>query len=196
MGVQPSTNSPSPWIRNSVDTVIKNRQELVKIASILELVLPTATHQVRVEGSTYGLFTNDKNLINQIHHRLTEFVTEIHRPEDPSQAVFLLTNKNKVICEELPHENYRFKIYFKNGDANLVNTTRFVDWADRYNDGRIYIPKGTRNILTGNTNYSSPYIYGQYFYVKDQKMASMTLLAMGDMLNKTEEFVLKSEVNA
>ena len=71
-----------------------------------------------------------------------------------------------------------------------VDFEKFVSWADKFKD-RIYLPIGTRRVLDG---LAHPYIYGQYFYAKDQKMASMALMIMGDHLNKTEEYVLKSEL--
>lgn len=185
-----STNS---WARLSADTIVKNRDNLVRIAGILELILPTAEHQIRVEGATCGIFTNDINLINQIESRLNSFVAEIHIPETQEQGNFLLANRNRVLCKELPLDGYKFRVYFKNGDSNPSSLSNFLTWADKYNDGRIHIPAGTRKILEG-TNH--PYFYGQYFYAKDQKMASMALLAMGEFLNRTEEFVLKSDVNA
>lgn len=132
-------------------------------------------------------------MIDQINARLSEFIKEVHKPADQINADYLLTNKNKIICKELPLDGYRFRVHFKNTEFKKESLSKFVKWADNYDDGRIYLPNGVRRILSGDGH---PYLYGQYFYAKDQKMASMALLVMGDYLNRTEEFVLKSEVNA
>lgn len=187
------TDGYGTWARMSMQSIVNNRASLLRIASILELILPTADHQIRVESSSCSIFTNDENMLDQINARLSEFVTEIHKPANKEQAEYLLTNKNKVICNELPLEGYRYRVYFKNVEMKNGSMSNFLKWADNYNDGRIHLPNGIRKILSGDTH---PYLYGQYFYVKDQKTASMALMVMGEYLNRTEEFVLKSEVNA
>jgi hypothetical protein len=172
-------------------TIFSNRDNLIIIGLFLENVLTGKEYQVRAEGHNACIFTNDIQLVNDIKHGLLEFVTEITKPADDNQAAFLLGNKNKIICEEYPHENYKFKIHFKNGEINdQVFMKNFLGWANKY-DGKIHIPKGTTRMLDGSSN---SYFYGQYYYAKDDKMASMALMFMGSYLNKVEEFVLKREL--
>lgn len=183
-------NADNPWIRAREQSIVKNRQNLMHVASILEILLPTADHQIRVENGTCAVFTNDIDLIEKIKASLTEFVVEVHKPLNKDQEEFLLTNKNKIICDQLPHEEYQYKIYFRNGEIkDTVLLKNFVTWAEKYGD-RIYIPNGARKIIDENYHY----FYGQYFYAKDQKIASMALMMMGNYLNKTEEYVLKSDL--
>jgi hypothetical protein len=179
------------YLNSIIDDINNHRKDLILISSILEKELKSVDHQVRVEGSSCAIFTNSKSLISNIEKALHGFVTEIHLPESLESEMFLSGSKNKVICSQLPLEGYRYKIYLKNGDIrSYENLQKFVSWADNFKD-RIHIPIGTRRVLVG---LAHPYIYGQYFYAKDQKMASMALMIMGDHLNKTEEYVLKSEL--
>lgn len=174
------------------DTVHKNKDNLIIIGLFLETALTDKEYQIRAESNTLAIFTNDKQLVDTIVNNLTQFVTELYQPTDDDHAKFLSSNKSKVICNELPHETYRFKIYFKSGNAPSEEVReRFLQWSNKFNDGRIHIPRGTERILNGDT---FPYFYGQYFYAKDEKMAAMALMFMGDYLNKTEEYVLKTEV--
>lgn len=190
--LQPRTDG-NVWLKASRQEIINNKANLIRIGNILELLLPMSDHQIRVESSTCGIFTNDLKLVKQLESRLNSFVTEVHEPSSVEEGQFLLDNKNKVLCKELPLDGYKFRVYFKNTEMNATAMSNFLTWADKYNDGRIHIPKGTRSILEGSTY---PYFYGQYFYARDQKIASMALMVMGEHLNKTEEFVLKSDVNA
>lgn len=172
-------------------TVFAHKDELIKIGLFLETALAGKEYQVRAEGHNACIFTNDRQLVTAIELGLPNHVTEIHTPMDDSHATFLMQNKNKVICKEYPHENYRFKIHFKNGEINdQAFTNNFLNWASKYGD-KIHIPKGTTKLLSGK---SHPYFYGQYYYAKDDKIASMAMMFMGHYLNKVEEFVLKSEV--
>ncbi len=183
----------NPWLRTSAQTINANRRDLLEIGARLEDILTVAPHQIRTEGKTSAIFTNSEKLINEIVKQLEKFVVEIHHPDDESQAEFLLSNKNKIICKQLPLDGYRYKVYFKNGEIKKESMDSFLKWATKFQDGRIHIPNGTKRILSGETY---PMMYGNYFYAKDQKMATMALMVMGEHLNKSEEFVLKSELNA
>jgi len=190
--VKPMYNSSSTWLKSSTQTIISNRHNLIEIAYKLEDILTLAPNQIRTEGGSTAIFTNSEKLIKEVSIQLQKYVVEIHRPAGTEQADFLLTNKNKIICERLPLAGYRYKVHFKNGEFKKENMDSFLNWAKNFEDGRIHIPKSTKRILEGETY---PMMYGNYFYAKDQKMAAMALMIMGDHLNKSEEFVLKSEVN-
>jgi len=190
--VQPTPNSSNIWLKSSAQVIVNNRRNLIEIASKLENILTFAPHQIRTEGGSSAIFTNNEKLINEIHKQLKDYVVEIHRPDNDCQADFLLANKNKIICKQLPLTGYKYKVHFKNGEIKKESMANFLKWAKKFEDGRIHIPKSTKKILEGETY---PYFYGQYFYAKDQKMAAMALMIMGEFLNKSEEFVLKSELN-
>jgi len=191
--VEPIYNGSSPWIKSSTQAIVANRKNLIEISSKLEDILVTAPHQIRTEGGSSAIFTNSEKLIKEISSQLKKYVVEIHRPEGESQADFLLSNKNKVLCKQLPLTGYRYKVYFKNGEIKKDSMDNFLKWASKFQDGRIHIPNSTKRILEGLTY---PMMYGNYFYAKDQKITTMALMVMGDYLSKSEEFVLKSEVNA
>lgn len=183
----------SGWQSTINNTIFNNKRQLVEIGSYLEVCLKDKKYQIRVESSNLALFTNDADLVDLVLKGLEKHVTELHKPSSLEHATFLESNKSKVLCDELPHEKYRYKIYFKNGNAPSAEAREsFLKWSSKFDDGRIYLPLGTRKILDGSTY---PYFYGQYFYAKDNKMASMALMIMGDYMGKTEEYILKSEVN-
>jgi len=183
----------NPWHRTSAQTINANRQDLLEIGAKLENLLKSSPTQIRTEGKTSAIFTNSEKLVNEIVNQLERFVVEIHHPDDSSQADYLLANKNKIICKQLPLDGYRYKVHFKNGEIKKETMDSFLKWAIKFEDGRIHIPNGTKRILSGE---AYPMMYGNYFYAKDQKMATMALMVMGDCLNRSEEFVLKSELNA
>lgn len=185
------SNHRSYWRYDSQLKAFNNQINLIGLGIFLEEVLSKHPNQIRVEGDHCGIFTNSTELIDLFEGKYQHYITEIYSPIDNKVADFLGNNKNKVVCNDLPYENYRFKVYFKNG-VTLPETFKnsFLTWAEKFQDGRIQLPEGTRRLLEGD----NPYCYGQYFYAKDGKIASMALMFMGDYLNKTEEFVLKSEI--
>lgn len=188
----PVTTAQGWNIKSYHQTVFENKDSLMRIGAVLETLLADVEHQIRVEGHTLAIFTNDTKLVDNVKNQLATFLTEVWEPNNLEEATFLLGNKTKIICDELPHENYRFKIYFKNGASPPKQfMDNFLSWSKKFDDGRIHIPKGTERILDGSTHN---YFYGQYFYAKDSKITSMALMFMGDYMNKTEEYVLKSEI--
>ena len=193
--IVPLPGYPNSWRRNSSETIIANRANLIKIADVLETVLKDKGYQIRTESDCSAIFTNDESLINYIANELPEFIKETHSPNSDVEAAYLTSNKNKIICEELPLDGYKFKIHFKNGSGMSFSTKQgFLKWSSKFSDGRIHIPPGVRSMLEEVA--SNSYFYGQYFYAKDQKIANMAMMFLSDHLNKAEEFVLKSEVNA
>jgi hypothetical protein len=169
------------------------KNDLVKIAVTLEDCLKGCDFQMRAELNFCSIFTNSKDTVELIQNRLKKFVIEVWGPENDNSEHFLLSNKNKIICKKLPRNNYRFKVFFKNGHVDLDKRNCFLNWCQKFTDGRIHIPESTRKSLEGSDGYNG-YFYGQYFYVKDSKIATMALMLMGDCLNKTEEYVLKDEI--
>lgn len=181
----------SPYVISTNRKIISNRKALIDIAGHLENNLTLGEYQIRVEGDTCAIFTNTKQMLDNLIKDLKSYIVEYHEPEDNKSAIFLSSNKNKIVCSQLPHAAFKYKIYFKNGDIKNHNTLRgFLSWADKLND-KIYIPTGSRRIINGDDH---PYFYGHYFYAKDQKITSMAMMMLSEHLQKTEEYVLKSEL--
>ena len=178
--------------QNTRALIFKNKSSLLHIGFTLEIILKDQIFQKRVEGGNLAVFTNSLTIVDQIQAQLKEYVKEVHKPVDEEHSKFLISNKSTVLCNELPHNKYRFKIYFKNGAIPHTFRENFLKWYDKFDDGRIHVPKGTRDMLEGSKSY--PYFYGQYFYAVDDKIASMAMMFLGEHLNKTEEHVLKSEI--
>lgn len=192
MNLEPLVHG-NPYLRDITSKVVKNRISLFEISEHLEKHLELGEHQIRVESDTCSVFTNKKSIIDNILKDLKKYVTEYYEPESSQSADFLSNNKNKVVCSQLPHEIFRYKIYFKNGE--IKNNHRvlqgFLSWADKMSD-KIYIPEGTRKIISGDSYH--PSFYGNYFYAKDKQMTSMALMMLSEALHRTEEYVLKSEL--
>jgi hypothetical protein len=196
LSLPPETPLDNRWgsaiVYDRKKDVWNNRKDLLNLTAFLELTLTDKEFQTRYESDNVSIFTNDAQLVDTISVGVKTFIKEVHSPHSDEEALFLTSNKNKVICTALPHEKFRYKMYFKDGNkptASFLNN--FLTWSDKFNDGRIHIPDGTRRILSGN---AYPYFYGHYFYVKDQKIASMAMLYVGEHLHKTEEFILKEEI--
>ncbi len=181
----------SPYALSISHKVITNRLALCEIAGYLEKHLSLGEHQIRVESDTCAVFTNTRLIADNLLKDIEKYVVEYHEPENNKLADFLSSNKNKIVCNQLPHDHFRYKIYFKNGEVKNGRILKgFLTWADKMNN-KIHVPAGTRKVISGE-DYQ--YFYGHYFYAKDQQMASMASMMISENLHRTEEYVLKSEL--
>ena len=185
----PVTNG---WYFRQKQLAVNNKDELIKIALFLEDSKEHYSFQTRTEGPTLGIFTNDLSLIDKVNSEFGPLVTDVYQPLNDDVAKYLISNKNKIICTELPSGLYQFKTYFTSSQKIPASTrTNFLAWADNYSDEKISMPKSTRIFLEGSNGY---YSYGQYFYTSDSKMLAMALMFISGYASKTDEYVLKTDI--
>jgi hypothetical protein len=191
MELEPWTNSNS-WGYSSRNAAVHNKEELVKLALFLEDCAEQYQFQTRAEGPSFNIFTNDLTLIERIKNEFGQLVSEIYQPINDDVANYLVNNKNKIVCAELPNGIYRYKTYFGSSDKIPQNVRQgFVGWVSNYGQDKISMPRSTRDFLEKTGGF---YSYGQYFYTSDSKMLAMALMFVSSYTAKTEEYVLKTEV--
>jgi hypothetical protein len=166
--------------------------ELIQLKMKLENWKDTFDFYSRAEGNSISFFTNDYKFIVEIKSYFKKSITEIVEPESVDTAKLLTDNVNIVICEKLPKNNQRYKVYLNGKHSiNADLAMNFYNWAVKY-DQKIDIPYGLKNSLVSNRNFKP---YGYYFYISDDKILSMALMFLGKHVQTTEKFLLKSELN-
>ena len=99
------------------------------------------------------------------------------------------SDAKKVLCKELPHGIYRYKVFLRtNISSNIKNS--FFNWQLNYNH-KILTPKSVEKwLLYGRYYSSSPYIY-----VDNASNLSMVGLFLGNGILRVEEFIPRSSIN-
>ena len=100
-----------------------------------------------------------------------------------------LTNigKNVVGCTRLPHGKYKYQVYLKK-DAQLILTDV------QRNNLCEFIERNVDNCLITNSNImdylenKSPYCFGGYFYVKEEKFLSPLYMIAQPAIEKVIKF--------
>jgi hypothetical protein len=191
MDLEPFPNSNS-WGFSSRNAAVHNKAELIKIALFLEDCAEKYQFQTRAEGPSLNIFTNDLTLVDRITTEFGNLVSDFYQPMNDEIASYLVNNKNKIVCAELPNGIYRYKTYFGSSDKIPQNVRQgFLGWVSNYSQDKISLPRSTRDFLEKTGGY---YSYGQYFYTSDSKMLAMALMFVSSYTAKTEEYVLKTEV--
>jgi len=136
--------------------------------------------RTRVEGNRVSIFMYDKDIYNECIDRFKKVVVETHEPENEDTLQFLLENNKKVITTRLPHNRFRYKVYFKIMSLNEGDT--IIKWAE--NNKRVR--------LNTNPKYSLKYGYNAYLLVEDQPTITMLTLLATNKINRIEEYVVRN----
>lgn len=118
------------------------------------------------------------------------YIYRVYEPEDDLSTEYLTTNQRKILCDNLPFKIYKYKITLKK--MPIVRREMLYRQIDAYKNGEIRLPKGTKRYLSGESHRDH---IGHYFYVVDEGIKLIMLLAGAEYIRRVEEYVLKSHIN-
>lgn len=139
----------------------------------LTLLEAETSFAIRVEGDYVNLYTNNKDLVDQLC-LIGKIVREVVVPKSDKIRDYLLSNPNKIVVSEYTHK-------YKVGISGLgLQADSFIDWAEN-------MPKVK---LCGKKRY----IADSYFYVTDDKVLGLCRLFLGKKIRRIDELVTESEI--
>ncbi len=145
--------------------------------------------KIRTEGGHFNLFFKDPALLDKIIKVLRPWVWNVFEPSSEKELNFLLDNENKkVLCDELPHERYTYKVIMRSSRNGFKE--QFLNWSQNYSEDMIKISGETKRWLNGTCAYKQD----PFFYVKDGPMLTMTRLFLGDNVRRVYEYVPRSSL--
>ena len=172
------------WIHLKAD-----RQSLKEFA-VKYMTFMDEDIQVRGEGSHFNIFLKDKDLMKKIIKAMGPWIMRITEPANDEELEFLMNNSSKnVICDELPWGKYQYKVYLRTS-MKPETRSKFTEWINRYDD-RFLISRTTERWLLN----VSTYVQDPFFYVQDSSTLAMAGLYLGNDVKRTEEFIIRSNIN-
>jgi hypothetical protein len=187
-----------PWIERlgmshwSLNQNITNemKENLVRFMDHVEPFLDKDI-QIRAEGAHFNIFCRDTLLRDRIVKALNEWITDVYGPESDEELAFMLSNSNKkVVCNKLPYEQYRYKVYFKEA-MPAASRSQFLSWILKYPDTTRVSDSSQRWL-----NYRKYWMQSPFMYVEDDKTLAMIGLFLGHNIKKVEEFILRSGISS
>ena len=172
------------WWDKKRELKTDKKEELLKFCIILNS-FSDKEYKFRIERSTFNIFVKDKDLFHKMLTALNPFVKEYFEPENDEVLSALLSKKKIIVCDEIPHGMYKYKITLKGG-----NHPGIIEWADKYPEEKVYVTSSNRKILSDGHPYYDPWIY-----VGDEKMLMMINFAVSGKVRSCYEFVSKSNIN-
>lgn len=146
--------------------------------------------KTRIEHSIFDIYTEEKNIYKNICNDLSPWVRTVWEPENQESLDFLLSHTSvKILCDELPHKKYPYKVYIK---YKLDEETRksFSKWIKNYN---------SKILVTGESikwlEQELYFTWNPCIFVEDQATLSMIGLFLGDSVQKVEEYITKVSIN-
>jgi hypothetical protein len=147
--------------------------------------------QIRTEGGHFNIFCKHVVLRDHILQELNQWVIDVQGPASEEELAYMLAaGGKKVVCNKLPHQQYRYKLHFKT-NMPADSRSKFLSWSNNYKD-RIFIAESTHKWLDGKKHWAQL----PFMYIEDSKTLSMFSLFLGDNLRIIEEYVLRSSINS
>lgn len=166
-----------------------DKQALLEFARAIKPFVKNDDVKHRSEGNHFNLFCKDQAVLEEIDKRLHRWIRKISGPTSQEEYDFLMSNGHKkILCDSLPKNGYKFRVYFKNKFSQEKRQT-FHNWTYSYGD-KIIIAGSTKRWLDGEKFY----IQDPFMYVKDEKMLSMIGIYLSGHIKKVEEFIERNTV--
>lgn len=165
-----------------------DKDRLLLFANAVEPFLNNKEIKIRVEGSHFNLYCRDHKLFDSMVDRLEDWINEITCPETVEDYEFLLSNNSKkVLCDQLPHGKFKYKVLFKTSSDNASKNNINLFFENK--DPRSYkIGRSTKRWLDG----ISFYVQDPFIYMTDDKNLSFLLLAAGNNIKRIDEFIVRN----
>lgn len=165
-----------------------NVDRLKNFVKLLENFINDKDVKKRIEGDKISFYFLTKKEYNEFLNCATNYVTHITEPSDDTALEILQQDTNYIICDNLPHNKFKYKITFKDMPQNVRKN--LILWAEKYNSDNIHITKSTKIHFHGIKHH-----YGShYFYINDPKMISFITLAASGYIRRIDEFITREFV--
>ncbi len=166
-----------------------NKQKLDIFYNVSKEFFSNPEVKTRVEYHSVDFYFLDAKSYEEAEKKLLNYVTYTWEPSNNEELKLLLDNKKIILCNKLPHDKYRYKIYFK--EMKPSTRQNLISWAEKYNNNEIFITNATK-IHFNNIKYK---YCDHYFYAQDNKILFMLEIAASGFIRKIEEFVLRNGIN-
>jgi len=173
-----------------VDEKRINRKELKKFILALEpYITKEDGFKTRTEGSRFSYYTADLDEIKTLSKELKWCCSETWGPTTQQELDYLLSNRRKMLCDALPYEQYRFKVFLRENTPVGVRT-QFHTWKSNYTQDDIKVSGSTEYWLSG----SKRYVQSPFFYIKDEKLLTFASLFLSSHVKTVYEYIPRHTV--
>lgn len=159
------------WLR----TIDVSLQDLHDAQKIYTAISKQDDFRIRIEGFTIGLFSNDRDWLENLSKSISRSVEEWWEPS------IVLQPNTLVMSPTMKDWGYKITL---GSDV----PAGFFKWFELNQDK---IKAG--NTLRSNINHGQTYLSGYYFYVKNEKVLNLVTLVLGPSIQRIDKIVVDNK---
>lgn len=181
-------NSPEPEGRSySYNKRYWHHRDNIKELATALLSYDKQLWSIRIESSSFDVYTNDPAIYNAIALQFKDIV--IHQFEPNLDQLTILDNCNSVIVKKLPHDRYNYRVYLQPhkmaGDKE--GKTRFVNWL-KQQDKITCTPAVEQWFIKTDWNWDRRYVL-----VEDEQTLLMLKLRNSEVVGRVYNYVISDK---
>lgn len=166
----------------------ETREDLGIFLAIFEPYMSRVKY--RCEGTACDIYLDNQQDYESLTEVLGPFLEEAWEPANQQELDFLKNcGSKKIVCDELPHKKYRYKLYIKFRTGPEIRKN-FGEWIKNYK-GKIHAAPQTEQWFSRQNRWS----WNPFVYVADQPTLSMAGLFLGSAVHKVEEYIPRVSIN-
>lgn len=141
-------------------------------------------YAIRVEGKSLDIYTNVKNIYDDIFVKLHPIVKNRFEPVEDFVS---LLKENTILAKKFPHNRYQYKVFlYPHKLANdMPAKETYIKWLETQNP-RILISEKTKEwFIKTNWNWDR-----RYLYVEDEKTLLLLKLRNSEVVGSIYNYVI------
>ena len=160
-----------------------SNEEYLDALTIFNVLKKSSDYKVRTSYyRTLTIYSNDIDMLRSISDVMLTSNVELWEPS--KLGIDLLTSKQNIIIVDKP-TNMTLKVTFKRGNVNKD----FAAWV-KANSDKCQIGRITLNDIENDG-----FVYGNYMYIRDEKILNLLLLLIGNSISKIDKIVYKGNID-
>lgn len=163
-----------------------NKELIIKLSLLLSSWDKT-TWQSRIEHSNIDIYTNDKNLYEQIKKEFESILVVCVEPDD--QAISILANSSSIIAKKYPHDKYHYKAYLlPHKIQDKAEKAEYLAWLSTQGD-KVLISDAVKNwFIETQWNWDR-----RYMFIEDEKTLLLLKLRRPEVIGRVYDYVVSDK---
>jgi hypothetical protein len=139
----------------------------------------------RIERKSIDIYTNDREFYEELSTKFTDKIEKRFEPNDTH--LDLLDDPKNIICNKLPHNKYKFRVYLLPHTlaGDIDSKQKYIDWLIMQSPRITCSPSIQNWFMSTHWNWDRRYVL-----VEDEKMLLMLKLRNSQVIGAIYNYVL------
>jgi hypothetical protein len=134
----------------------RSKNTLIKLNFLLN-TYNKKDYSKRIESDIFDVYTNKKNLIDDLQREFESFIRLISKPKTKN-IDRLLKNQRSIFVSSLPKDKYEYRVYLKPHNVKQDKKPNFVTWVANQGDATTMSESLIEWFIKSTINWDRRYI--------------------------------------